>query len=286
MTELRQSPAYCLYLSQVGWVVETSAQGIRAYVKYLPLLPFGFMKIQRVGYEDLDFNWIKEISRKHRVILAYIELVEAAEAMKLCGFSATNTVFLPGKTRIINLHKPVKQLLSEMKAKTRYNISVAKKHKLPTKTVSGTQLTNNAEGMDDLVGLLADNSKRKGYFGLSKKELYAQFKAFGEEALVVLVYNRENVLLAGTIFLVAGETAYYSHNGSTKEGRRLMAPTLAVWGGITEAKKRGLGFLDFDGVFDERFPQKRWRGFTRFKEGFGGEVIYYPAAYRKWFPGR
>jgi lipid II:glycine glycyltransferase (peptidoglycan interpeptide bridge formation enzyme) len=36
-----------------------------------------------------------------------------------------------------------------------------------------------------------------------------------------------------------------------------------------------------EGIFDERFPIPAWRGFTKFKKGFGGKITKYPGAYQK-----
>jgi lipid II:glycine glycyltransferase (peptidoglycan interpeptide bridge formation enzyme) len=50
-----------------------------------------------------------------------------------------------------------------------------------------------------------------------------------------------------------------------------------VWEALKLAKKRGCRIFDFEGIYDERFPKAAasWKGFTKFKEGFGGEKIVY-----------
>jgi len=60
--------------------------------------------------------------------------------------------------------------------------------------------------------------------------------------------------------------------------RFLFAPTLLVWEALKLAKNRGAKQFDFVGVWDERIPNKfhEWKGFTKFKEGFGGAAQYYP----------
>jgi lipid II:glycine glycyltransferase (peptidoglycan interpeptide bridge formation enzyme) len=64
--------------------------------------------------------------------------------------------------------------------------------------------------------------------------------------------------------------AFYWHNGSLDIGKKLFAPTLCIWEAILECKRRRLKVFDFEGLYDERFPNKNtsWKGFSRFKLGF------------------
>jgi len=64
--------------------------------------------------------------------------------------------------------------------------------------------------------------------------------------------------------------AFYWHNASSHLGKKLFAPTLCVWQAMLECKKRGLKVFDFEGLYDERIPNRNlsWRGFSKFKEGF------------------
>ena len=87
-------------------------------------------------------------------------------------------------------------------------------------------------------------------------------------------------------YVVAGDTIYYQMNGSTEKGRQEFAPYTVVWEGMLEGKRRGCRWFDFDGIFDERFAkaQKKWKGFSRFKTGFGGVEVTYLGSFSKWFP--
>ena len=48
-----------------------------------------------------------------------------------------------------------------------------------------------------------------------------------------------------------------------------------------ERKKEGKKVFDFEGIYDERFPLISWKGFTRFKKGFGGIEVEYPGTLRE-----
>jgi lipid II:glycine glycyltransferase (peptidoglycan interpeptide bridge formation enzyme) len=71
---------------------------------------------------------------------------------------------------------------------------------------------------------------------------------------------------------------------STKQANKLSAPSLLVWEGVKLAKKKGCKVFDFEGIYDERYKAtKSWKGFTRFKMGFGGKVITYPPTLVKYY---
>lgn len=268
MKDLRQTKEWAEYLEKIGWVVEEYRDsGIRVlgYVRKIPLSPVSILKIQRVKHEQIDFEWLRAMQKKHRTLVTYVELMESGE---LADFKPTWSGMLPTKTRIIDLGFSNEELLKQMKVKTRYNIGLAKKHGLGLKIIDGQELIKDTVTFEALYRVIQTNALRVGLFGVSKAWYRELFKVFGKKAYAVLI-KREQRLLAGAVFLTTKDASYYFYNGSTEEGRKLMAPTLTVWGGMEEARRRRLKAFDFDGVSDERHPTKKWQGFTRFKEGFG-----------------
>lgn len=95
----------------------------------------------------------------------------------------------------------------------------------------------------------------------------------------------QNKIIMGAIFLQTDDILHYWHNGSTKEGRSLFAPTLIIAEGIKLGQKLNCKIFDFEGIYDERFNEqtKRWKGFTKFKEGFNGEKIISAWPYIKYY---
>ncbi|MBI3577491.1 peptidoglycan bridge formation glycyltransferase FemA/FemB family protein [Candidatus Gottesmanbacteria bacterium] len=90
--------------------------------------------------------------------------------------------------------------------------------------------------------------------------------------------RNDNRVVGGVLLLFWKKIAYYWIAGATKKGKKLFTPTLLVWEALKLSKQRGCTAFDFVGVWDERLPHYggTWKGFTKFKEGFGGEEIYYP----------
>ena len=108
-------------------------------------------------------------------------------------------------------------------------------------------------------------------------KLKALKKTFDKKAYFLLTEDNS----AGAIFLIGDKLAYYWQAFTNKNGRKSLAQYKIVWEGILKLKASGVRILDFEGVYDDRFPNKSWRGFSHFKKSFGGDEIKYPGAYVK-----
>ena len=62
---------------------------------------------------------------------------------------------------------------------------------------------------------------------------------------------------AGALILTHNKIAYYYYAGATAEGTRANLPYLVVWKCMQEAKKRGCKTWDWEGIYDERWPNKK-----------------------------
>jgi lipid II:glycine glycyltransferase (peptidoglycan interpeptide bridge formation enzyme) len=138
-----------------------------------------------------------------------------------------------------------------------------------------TQTTRNSDGQsirksEDIQRSSSDISDSR-IFPIHRFSEYSEFS--------------ENPMLAAALFLFTRDICHYWHNGSTPEGRSLFAPTLIITEGIKLAQEKGCKIFEFEGIYDERFPDqtKRWKGFTKFKEGFGPEKIVFVRPYIKYF---
>lgn len=305
MVELRQSPHFARFLAGIGWQTPTLPSGPFAYVKKLPGLPLSVIKIQRPCLNQLDFAAIRTLCRQHHALACYLEINQphltpiqpptakpdisifatTNQLMRPHGYRPVKNGMLATKTQILNLKLPPNTLQRQFKPKTRYNLNLALRHHLHPTIISADKLLAQPTNLRNFLQLIRLNAHRVGYWAVPDSWTLAKLKAFGPHAFVVFVYQSDR-LLATSLFLTTTSTCFYSFNGSSASGRSLFAPTVAVWAGITEARRRRLSQFDFDGVYDARFPNRRWLGYTRFKAGFGGRYLYYPPAYLKWFPSR
>ncbi len=102
-------------------------------------------------------------------------------------------------------------------------------------------------------------------------------KTFANKALFLIAKDNS----AGAIFLTGDKIAYYWQAFSNKEGRKSLAQYKIIWEGIIKLKTAGVKILDFEGIYDDRFPNEKWKGFSHFKKSFGGCEVEYPGTFSK-----
>lgn len=283
MIDPRQTKEYAEYMNHIGWKTER-IDNVNYFIRSLPL--FGsVLKIQRP--EILLDEQIRKLEKKYRVFQTIIEPKKDLDIQTVTklGFKNNSTPYLPTKTIHIDLTKNEEWLLKSMHYKTRYNIKVARKNKVVVET---------SKDIEAFSKLWQSEAKERGFFISQEKEIqeiYKAFtkgsstsKAFGENAHILMAKHHD-VIMGGVLLLFTKESCYYMFAFSTKEGKKYFAPTLLVWEALQIAKVRKMKVFDFEGIFDERFPLPRWKGFSRFKMSFGGKEIEYPGAFVRWrFP--
>ena len=176
----------------------------------------------------------------------------------------------PHQTLILDLQKTEEQLLSAMHPKTRYNIKVALKH--------GVEIQASNELTKDALNLLLQTSKRAGIRSFDSDYYTKLVQYFAENKKIsvkVCTARHLGDLLAVNIILIYKQQnlVTYLFGGSSETKRNMMAPYLLHWQIIQDLKKQGFEKYDFWGVeTDSKHP---WYGFSKFKLGFGGEVLKY-----------
>jgi len=283
--DLRQTPEYANYMSSIGWIVSSigrSASGRErktyAYIRKFPIIG-SFIKIQRPEIlREKEIKLIERLSKKYRVFQIVIEPKYTKHCTLIAeyGFRQSRNPFVPSKTIHIDLTKPENQLLKEMHHKTRYNIKVAQRNGINVKP------SENIKGFSEFWQDCA--IRQRNMFLSQKKEITALYKAFGKNAKLLLGFKGKK-LVSGILMIKTKNIAYYMYAASSDKGKKLFAPTLNAWEAIKLSKKLGCKIFDFEGIYDERFPLKSWKGFTRFKKSFGGKEVEHPGAFTKFrFP--
>jgi len=265
MVDIRQTKEYARYLGKIGWKVERAAQ-INYFIKKIPLVG-SIIKIQRP--EEIQIDKIKKLAKKYRALQIIVEPAKELDAklLKSLGFKLSRSPYLPTKTLLLDLTRGKKEILKAMKKDARYGIK--KTETLKTKEI--INLEKFREGWKKSVGL-------KRYVP-SLAHLSALKNSFKDKSLFLTTHD----LSAGAIFLVGDGLAYYWQAFTNKEGRKELAQYKIVWEGILWAKTKIAKVFDFEGILDERFPNKSWKGFTHFKKSFGGNEVSYSGTYVKWF---
>ena len=283
MQDLRQTKEYAQYMQSIGWSVvrcQISDTRCQIFVKKIPL--FGTVaKLQR-PLNTITAKQLDSFSKKHKISVLYVERSSNVRST-FEGFSEAKSSFVPAKTIHIDLTKSEKKLLSEMKPKTRYNVGLSQKRNVIIKA---------SHNINTFGGLWGKSARGRGMFLPQIKEISALWRAFGNMAHILLAYSplpttHYSQPVAGVLMVRTATSAYYMYAAATAEGKKLFAPTLLAWEAIRLAKKRKCKVFDFEGIYDERYPStKKWKGFTRLKEGFGGKIVTYPETlvkYYNWF---
>ncbi|HLE48829.1 MAG TPA: peptidoglycan bridge formation glycyltransferase FemA/FemB family protein [Patescibacteria group bacterium] len=264
LADLRQNNKYGEYLKKLGWELET-VDGIKIHVKRV--LFWKFIKIQRPTSLNVN-SLIHFLEKNFKLSTVYVEPSSQIQFNELIksGFKENNSPFLPSKTLELDLGKSEELLLKEMHHKTRYNIRKVQSEKLKVKS------NNNFDKFADFWQRCALN---RGMFISQKKEIVALAKSFGKDASVHFVED-DGGWMSAILRVSTKEISYYMYAASTNKGKKSYTPTLVAWDAIKSAKKEGKKIFDFEGIYDERYPLKSWKGFTRFKRSFGGNEIEYP----------
>lgn len=271
--EIQQSPQYAAYIKALGWnVVKIKTQF--AYIKPLPFVG-GLCKLQRIKTLP-EISVLLTLCKHYHIRRLAVEPdcsvsqgAFTAWATRAKPYIRLNTdYFLPTKTIRIDLTASEQVLFKTFTEAKQRGVRRAIKNGV---TVSvGQNIRDLIRIKNTSAGFLGSITT----FGLDR--LWPNFAP--DHADAVLSYTKNHTLVGGILMLYHGSLAYYWVAGATHEGKRLHAPTLLVWEALKRAKQKGCTSFDFVGVWDERMPDQntKWKGFTKFKEGFGGSPLYYP----------
>ena len=270
--DLRQSEEYGKYMEKIGWKV-VRLGNINVFVKRLG--PVAIAKIQRVKM-PINFEMVDKMQQENRVMMCKVEpsfahsaTLSATEeqAFKSNGYRLSSWPLLGTKTLRVNLRLVEGEIFKSFKKDARYVLRRALSAKYEV-------LRDNWGGFYDIW---KKSARRKSLWIPKEKEYESLIGAFGKNCLAVTIKD-----LAGAVILINKKTAFYYYAGSTTEGTKLNLPYLVVWEAMKEAKKKGCVVWDFEGIYDSRWPNKGWRGFSHFKKSFGGVEIEFPGSWEKW----
>jgi len=273
--DIRQSENYAKYIKSLGWTVERVGKG-NIFIRKLG--PTAVIKIQRP--EEINLAEVEKVTQKYHPLLIKIEPTHNSKfIIHNLKFQQDSWPLLPTKTIVINLKSSICNRQSLPKD-TRYEIRKAEE--------KGLTVTESHD-INLFYKLLQETMKIGGWSIPINREVMSLYKSFQSNNSVLLftTVNREPVFtvnqpVAACLLIWDGDTAHYMYAALTKSGRQLGAAYFLLWKTIKFCQKKGLKHLDLEGVYDERFPLKHWRGFTKFKQGWGGKEISYPGSFTKY----
>jgi lipid II:glycine glycyltransferase (peptidoglycan interpeptide bridge formation enzyme) len=278
MTDLRQTIQYANYLESLGWTVERIEEN-NYFIRKLPLIG-SILKIQRL--KKINFDTIDKICRKYRVFQVILEPnLAVADSVTFehtsllhHGFKLSKSPYLPSKTLQINLTQSKEKIYAHFSKDCKYNIKrgdnvrvkeystpkeIGRWHEAWKKSVKFTRYVPPADQLINLRKSFPDN--------------YSLFLAS---------HNISGNVIGGALFTRSlHDICYYWYGFTNSEGRTSLSQYSLLYQGILWAKEQGCKVFDFEGIYDERFPNKNWLGFSHFKKSFGGTEVLYPGCYTK-----
>ena len=191
---------------------------------------------------------------------------EPLREVSVVSFPTKNVAPLqPHQTLIIPVLSDDTAMLTAMHSKTRYNISLARK--------KGVEVIIDTEGKytEDFVRLVSHTGERNR-FGTHSPSYYRACIQQESAFLVVARFNGD--VIAVHLYWEFGDTVTYLHGGSASVHREVMGPYAVHLTALQETRRRGCLYYDMWGIDDVK-----WVSLTRFKKGFGGFVVDYPAGF-------
>lgn len=278
MIDIRQSSQYADYLSSLGWTVERIDE-VNYFIRKLPLIG-SILKIQRP--KEINFGTIDKLCRKYHVFQIIIEpdLTPTASAIPGFnhnlllhnGFKLSKSPYLPSETLQIDLTQTKDKIYANFTKDCKYSIRMGenvkvKQYSTPDEITKWREAWRNSVKFTRYVPPL--------------QQLLNLRKSFPSDCSLFLAsHNISGNVIGGALFTRSlHDFGYYWYGFTNSEGRTSLSQYALLYQGILWVKKRGCMVFDFEGIYDPRFPNKSWLGFSHFKKSFGGTEVLYPGCY-------
>jgi len=246
----------------------------------IPYTPYQVGYVGRSGLPTKDLlNFLIAYGQKKKVIFFKFEpyvFRESGQAKLISHprWHLSRQSIFPDWTIIINLKKTADQLFRELKPKTRYNIKLAIKRGVSAST------DNTDVGFNQFSQLYFDTCRRQKYFGHNRHYHRTVFNTLRDKIANILIASYQKEPLAAYELFLYKKRLYYPYGGTSLKFRNFMASNLLMWEAIKFGLKNKADFFDLWGSLPPSHSAHHpWSGFTRFKEGYGGEFKQFVGSY-------
>jgi lipid II:glycine glycyltransferase (peptidoglycan interpeptide bridge formation enzyme) len=289
--DLRQSDRYGDYMASLNWEtlkVKGNKGNFQIFIRKLGV--FGSIgKIQRAPF-PMPWAEVDKILKRYKVwMLKYepdikvfstkdekIDFKAKSNAvfkeLSRHGFGQDNWPMLASKTILVDLTPSLSAIRGNFKKDAKYCL----------KRAESFDLTLNINEFDDFYNVWSRASKVKKLWIPKRDDFMEMINAFSSQAFAITAKDKSGLTVGGVFVLMAFDCAYYYYSGFLPEGKQMHVSYLLLWEAMKEAKKNGCKRFDFEGIFDQRWPNKSWLGFTHFKQSFGGQEFSFIGSFIKW----
>jgi lipid II:glycine glycyltransferase (peptidoglycan interpeptide bridge formation enzyme) len=229
---------------------------------------------------------LHRVAKVHRTQYLVVQPPCSSEALAdqllRWGFQPSSIHVAPVATVAIDLTKALDDILAQMKSKTRYNIRLSRRKGITVR--EGTE-----RDLSTFYRLLVATGQRQQFPPYPEAYFSKMWRALVPWRYIRLFlaeYAGEAV--SAVLLIPFGDTVIYKKGAwSGRHGKR--RPNEALhWAAIKWAKAQGFRYYDLEGIdpkaagaiVDGRpLPSSLTETVTRFKLGFGGQVVFYPESY-------
>ena len=274
--DLRQSDEWSEYLKLYGIKSVKTSSGV-----VVRILPIGFtsaLKVYRPQNLTLDdINEIKDLGKKNKAMLIKIEpsFNQDVKVFEKTGFIKVKSATISPKTIWIDLLNSEDSLWKDISVSARYSIKRAYRENVKVLIDKNP----SEQVLKEFYDMAKKRADEKNYYIQGFEDLKRKVSVFKEKSYLVRAYGITGTLLSAKFYLGYEDCVWYLHGGTSDEGQKTKAGYAICWESIKYFKRVGYNILDWDGIYDERFPglTKKWKNLTDFKMKFGGKVVVCPS---------
>lgn len=251
----------------------------------LPYTPWGLLyapKGPALDYSDAELVRsvladLEAYSRRRKAIALKIDpdvnLPAVAELLLERGWRYSAEQIQFRNTALLDLDPTEKELLADMKSKTRYNTRLAARRGVSVRAGGVPEIPLFYEMYAETGARDGFTIREYGYY----RDAWQTFLDAGLAHMLLAEVKGEAV--AGLILFRFGETAWYMYGASTSQHRNKMPNYALQWEAIRWAKAVGCTLYDMWGAPDTLDEQDPMWGVWRFKEGLGAQFTPHIGAY-------
>jgi peptidoglycan pentaglycine glycine transferase (the first glycine) len=192
------------------------------------------------------------------------------EQLRALGFRRVEDSIQPRRTIAIDLIPDEKTISLRQKPKWRYNAGLAARKGV---TIREATSLDDLRRWYDLMGVTSERDRFAVHTYDYYKKAWEAMRPASQARL--LLAEHQSKLLAGIYITLVGREGIYLYGASGNEGRNLMPNHLLQWEAMKWCKAQGATLYDLWGIADSANPNDPMAGVSRFKRGWGGQVVRY-----------
>ncbi len=246
----------------------------------VPLSPYRIGYSPRPNIKEIDWEALFKKGKTNNCLYIKLDVpqcLKAREIFKSAGKHAnrcrrSDPVFAD-ETILMDLTGSEDELMNNTKEKTRYNIRQAWKQGVIIEE------KDDRDSLETFIDLQKKTAKRQGFYVHPDdyyRTLWDVLKPQGMLHLLIAKLPTDSII-ASIILFRYKRVLYYPYGASDYQYRSFMPNNLIMWEAIKLGKRHKCEIFDMWGATSDK--KNDWWGFTRFKLGFGGEIVSLPKTY-------